>query len=158
MISEGKKFTEKRKLKKKGTKIRKCYHYTPLPNERLVIKIQMRISTDWNDRHTREQRTLARRSFTNVDFLFLSQRASLLESAPRKILFFISLNLMYLALKSIVFRLKQIQLVLSFNKNTFPSDFTICFYDRNTYLMICGNCKIIPLSKISIWPCRKDKK
>ena len=38
------------------------------------------------------------------NFLFPFQRASLLESASRKILFSILLNLMYLALKSIVFR------------------------------------------------------
>ena len=89
---------------------------------------------------------------------FSSQRASLLERASRKILFLISLNLMYLALQLIVFRWKQIYFVLYFNENTFLSDFTIYFYDRNTFLMICGKCKIIPVSKISIWPCRKDKK
>ena len=43
-------------------------------------------------------------------------------------------------------------------KITFLYDFKICFYDRNTFLMICAKCKIIPVSKISIWPCRKDKK
>ena len=37
---------------------------------------------------------------------FPSQRASLLESASRRILFFISLNLMYLALQLIVFLVK----------------------------------------------------
>ena len=88
---------------------------------------------------------------------FPSQRASLLESASRKILFFISLNLMYLALQFIVFWWKEIHFVLYFNKNTFVSYFTICFYDRNTFLMICGKYEIIPVSKISIWSCRKDK-
>ena len=44
-----------------------------------------------------------------------------------------------------------------FLKITFLYDFKICFYNRNTFLMICAKCKIIPVSKISIWPCRKDK-
>ena len=34
----------------------------------------------------------------------------------------------------------------------FLSDFTICIYDRNIFLMICGKFDIIPVSKISIWP------
>ena len=88
---------------------------------------------------------------------FPSQHASLLESASGKILFFISLNLKYLALQLFVFRWKQIYFVLYFNKNMFLSDFTICFYDRNTFHMIYGKNKIILVSKISIWPCRKDK-
>ena len=37
-------------------------------------------------------------------FCFPSQRASLFKSASRKFLFFISLDLMYLALELIVFR------------------------------------------------------
>ena len=47
---------------------------------------------------------------------FPSQRALVLESASRKILFFISLNLMYLALQLIVFQWKQIHFVLYLNK------------------------------------------
>ena len=73
-------------------------------------------------------------------------------------IFFISLNLMYLAQQLIVFRWKQIHFALYFNENTFLSDFTICFYGRNTFHMTCGKCKIILVSKISTWTCRKDKK
>ena len=88
---------------------------------------------------------------------FPSHRASLFESASRKFLFFISLNLMYLALQLIVFRWKQIHFVLYFDRNTFLSNFTICFYDRNIFHMICGKCRINPVSKISIWPRRENK-
>ena len=40
---------------------------------------------------------------------------------------------MYLALQLIVFRWKQIHFVLYMIKDTFLSDFTIYFYDRNTF-------------------------
>ena len=91
------------------------------------------------------------------DSCFSSQRASLLESASRKCLLFISLNLMYLAMQSMVFRWTQIHFVIYFNKNTFISDFKICSYDSHTFHMICGKFEIILVSKISFWPCRKDK-
>ena len=92
------------------------------------------------------------------DSCFPSQRASLLMSASRKFFYFISFNLMYLSLPLIIFRWKQNHFVLYFNQNTFLADFTIWFHDRNTFLMICGKCKIIPVSKILGWPCRKNKK
>ena len=89
---------------------------------------------------------------------FPSQGALVLESASRKFLFFISVNLMYLAIKLMVFRWKQIHFVIYFDKNMFLSDFKICFYDKNTLLMIGGKCKIIPVSKISIWPYRENNR
>ena len=60
----------------------------------------------------------------------------------RKIFIFISLNLMYLALQVIVFWWKQVPFVLYLSKNTFLIGFTICFYDRNKFLVICRKCKI----------------
>ena len=64
---------------------------------------------------------------------------------------------MYLAMQSMVFRWTQIHFVIYFNKNTFISDFKICSYDSHTFHMICGKFEIILVSKISFWPCRKDK-
>ena len=65
---------------------------------------------------------------------------------------------MYLALYSYFFSVKADRFVLYFVKDTFLSKFATCFYDRNTFLVICGKCKIISVSKISIWLCRKNKK
>ena len=64
---------------------------------------------------------------------------------------------MYLALQFIICLWKQIHFLLYFNKNTFLSNFTICLYNGNTFLIICRKSKIIPVAKISIWHCRKDK-
>ena len=58
---------------------------------------------------------------------------------------------MYLALQLVVFQRKEIHFVLCLIK-MFLSDFKICFYDRNTFHMICGKFEIILASKISIWP------
>ena len=81
---------------------------------------------------------------------FPSQRASLLESESRKFLFVFVTTINF-------FRRKQIYFFLYFYKYKFLSNSTTCFYDRNTFLMICGKYEIIPVSKISIWSCRKDK-
>ena len=69
---------------------------------------------------------------------------------------FISLNLMYTTIHCLL--VKADQFCPFFNKNTFLSNFTFYFYDKNTFHMICGKCKIILVSKISISTCRKDKK
>ena len=44
-----------------------------------------------------------------------------------------------------------------FQSKYFSIQFTIWFHDRNTFLMIWGKCKIIPVSEILGWPCRKNK-
>ena len=46
------------------------------------------------------------------------------------------------------FLVKAESFVHYFNKSTFLSNFTIYFYDRNTFLMICGKCKKFSVSRI----------